>query len=207
MQAVRWKPRRAESLPPSRTNRRAVSPLIATILLVAIVIVLAAVLYVVVGNLTRGASATPPLGSSLYVGPAAALQGTSTSNSYCQKLHYCYSVPVAAAGPGLSIGGLSLAVRTAQGTLHEVTKNHAQVAIVGLNGKVLAYTQISKNQPFLETAWTHFASGVSNQTVLDDTMTIFLQFGNTQTNPAGSGFTLEVDATSGYTGSVVAALP
>ena len=57
-----------------RANKKGVSPIIATILLVAITVVLAAVLYVLISGLTRGPGNTP-LGSAMAVGSSTA--GTS----------------------------------------------------------------------------------------------------------------------------------
>jgi flagellin-like protein len=55
---------RLSRTPPAR--HRGVSPIIAMILLVAIVVVLAAVLYVLVGGLTHGPG-NPPIGSALLI--------------------------------------------------------------------------------------------------------------------------------------------
>jgi flagellin-like protein len=57
-------------------GKRGVSPIIATILLVAITVVLAAVLYILISGLTKGPGNTP-LGSALAVGnPTASAGGT-----------------------------------------------------------------------------------------------------------------------------------
>ncbi|HLY76861.1 MAG TPA: archaellin/type IV pilin N-terminal domain-containing protein, partial [Thermoplasmata archaeon] len=65
-----------------RKNRRAVSPIIATILLVAITVVLAAVLYILIQQYTKNGSNGSPLGSALALGTSsdAAAGGTNYYN-------------------------------------------------------------------------------------------------------------------------------
>src|SRR4029077_16667981 len=60
-------------------GRRGVSPIIATILLVAITVVLAAVLYILISGLTKGPGNTP-LGTALAMGsPQAGTNGTANT--------------------------------------------------------------------------------------------------------------------------------
>ena len=66
-----------------RARKRGVSPIIATILLVAITVVLAAVLYILDSGLTKGPGNTP-LGTSLALNkPAEASKGAgATTNNW-----------------------------------------------------------------------------------------------------------------------------
>jgi len=186
---------------------RAVSPVLATVLLVAIVVVLAAVLYLLVFGLVGTSRLPSPIGDQLAVGPAKFLTGTSSTNSYCQTSHYCYSVPVAQVQSSLPIDGLAFKVLTTQNAPWEVSKNYARLAIVGLNGNVLAYTQISKNNPYVVSSWAHYSSGISGSTTFTNQMTLMVQFGNPAHSPAGQGLTLVVYGTSAYSGQVSASLP
>ncbi|MCI4327289.1 MAG: hypothetical protein L3K16_06620 [Thermoplasmata archaeon] len=186
---------------------RGVTPILATILLVAIVVVLAAVLYVVTTRLTDSGGPHPPLGTSLYVGPARAVQGTSSTNAFCQTSHPCYNVPVASATSGVTLGGLGFKVVSSTGTLWEVTKNYARLSIVGVDGAVLAYSQLSKNSAFAVGSWQHFGAGASATTMVESSMDIVVQFGNPAANPGGTGLTLVVYGTAAYSGSISAALP
>ena len=65
----------------SRKNKRGVSPIIATILLVAITVVLAAVLYILVTGLLTHTSTTSSIGMSAST-PGQCVSGTSTFNTY-----------------------------------------------------------------------------------------------------------------------------
>src|SRR5580658_10823265 len=62
-----------------KAQKRGVSPIIATILLVAITVVLAAVLYVLISGLTHGPGSTP-IGSAFTTGKATAGTCAATSS-------------------------------------------------------------------------------------------------------------------------------
>jgi hypothetical protein len=168
--------------------------------------VLASVLYVVIAGLAH-TSASTPLGSAFYAGPASGIIGTAQTNAYCQTGHYCYSIPIDEAGSGVSIGDLNYVVREASGTVHIVTQNSAQLSIVNDKNIVEAYSKIAKNGAFEVTAWQKLASGTTSSTPLSDLQTIWLQFGNTKTSPFGQGDTLEVLGTGSFSGSVTISLP
>src|ERR1700747_2982587 len=88
-----------------RKRQRGVSPIIATILLVAITVVLAAVLYILISGLTKGPGNTP-LGTSLALAaPAEETAGTG----------HWYNFSVQSAGGGLTLGNLQLQIETPSG--------------------------------------------------------------------------------------------
>ena len=60
-----------------KARKRGVSPIIATILLVAITVVLAAVLYVLISGLTGGGVGSKPIGTAITVGPNPSPAATS----------------------------------------------------------------------------------------------------------------------------------
>jgi flagellin-like protein len=192
--------------PPNRRRLRAVSPVIATILLVAIVVVLAAVLYVVVGGLAR-TSVKDPLGSELYVGPAAQVIGTARTSTFCQSGHFCYSIPIDEVGQGISFGDVSFEVRSPSGSVHVVTQNFAQLSIVNDKNGVDAYSKVAKNGAFEVTGWQKFGAGTTASTPLSNLQTIWLQFGNTKASPFGQGNSVEVLGEGPFSGSMTVGLP
>jgi flagellin-like protein len=189
-----------------RTGPRGISPIIAMVLLVAIVVVLAAVLYVMVSGFGHTSSSVP-LGTAFYGGPAAQEKGTSASKAYCQANHYCYEVPIDEVGNGLKLGDLNFKVVSTTGAVHVVSGRTAQLAIVATSSSVLAYSQVKSNQPYVVTSWTKLESGTTSSTPITTLMTIWVQFGNTKTSPFGQGYSLDVLGVDAYSGSVAIALP
>jgi flagellin-like protein len=187
-------------------RRKAVSPIIATILLVAITVVLAAVLYVMISGLSHNTAATP-LGTAFFAGPASETVGSAQTNTYCQNHHFCYSIPIDEAGQGVTFGDLNFVVHTSTGSDHVVTQNFAQLSVVSDKNAVQAFSKIAKNSAFAVTAWQAFSPGTSSGTPLSDLQTIWIQFGNTHVSPFGQGETLEVIGTGTFSGSVVVDLP
>jgi flagellin-like protein len=188
-------------------RRAGVSPIIATLLLLAIVVVLAGVLYVLVSGELRNSSPVP-LGTEFYAGPAnGGIVGTAASNAYCEKGHYCYSIPIDEAGGGLALGELNFKVLDATGSPHVVSKNFAQVALVTIKNSVVAAAKVSKNGAFVVTSWQTYAAGVSSSTPVSNLQVIWVQFGNTATPPYHNGDTLVVLGTGSFAGDVTVALP
>ncbi|MGA8303669.1 MAG: archaellin/type IV pilin N-terminal domain-containing protein [Thermoplasmata archaeon] len=96
-----------------KAQKRGVSPIIATILLVAITVVLAAVLYVLISGLTHGPGSAP-LGTNF--GWGVPVNSTGSTSTQCTVVtHYCYSIEVAAAGGGLTTSSVTLSLRNAGG--------------------------------------------------------------------------------------------
>jgi flagellin-like protein len=134
-----------------RKHQRGVSPIIATILLVAITVVLAAVLYILISGLTKGPGNTP-LGTSLALNkPFEAAKGTN----------FWYNFTVQSAGGGLILNNLNFQVQTATGGI---------VTLAGATLTVLTLTGASAGVYNLATGlWT---SG--GPTVVSSSMTIVL---------------------------------
>ena len=106
----RWRSRRCRF---AHRRSHGVSDIVATILIVAITVVLAAVLYLLVTSLTKS-SASDPLGSAFTWGAPTNATGVPTLG--CAGLsHYCYLVQVAYTGTGLAVTSLTLGVNTANG--------------------------------------------------------------------------------------------
>jgi archaeal type IV pilus assembly protein PilA len=111
-----------------RKNRRAVSPIIATILLVAITVVLAAVLYILVQQYTKGGSTGTPLGGALSLG--ASSDSTKGTTNY-------YNFSVTSASSALTFTSTAFQVKTAGGTIVALTGT-STVTVISLTGTALA---------------------------------------------------------------------
>jgi archaeal type IV pilus assembly protein PilA len=90
-----------------KPRQRGVSPIIATILLVAITVVLAAVLYILISGLTKGPGNTP-IGSALAFG---------TPVPATNKWAHWYNATVASAGGGITMGATNWQFVTATGSI------------------------------------------------------------------------------------------
>jgi flagellin-like protein len=97
-----------------KARKRGVSPIIATILLVAITVVLAAVLYVLISGLTHGAGSVP-LGTDISWGSPNNVSGTAPLGCAAAAGHWCYSIEIAGTGGGVSTSNIQLALRSALG--------------------------------------------------------------------------------------------
>ncbi|MGB7124802.1 MAG: archaellin/type IV pilin N-terminal domain-containing protein [Thermoplasmata archaeon] len=97
-----------------KARKRAVSPIIATILLVAITVVLAAVLYVLISGLTHGPGSAP-LGTNFGWGQPDNATGTAIIGCAAATGHYCYSIEIASAGGGITTTSVDLSLRNAAG--------------------------------------------------------------------------------------------
>jgi flagellin-like protein len=97
-----------------RAGKRGVSPIIATILLVAITVVLAAVLYVLVSGLTHGPGSAP-LGSKFSWGKPHNTSGRVVIGCPAAAGHFCYSIEVASVGGGLASSSVGLALASGRG--------------------------------------------------------------------------------------------
>lgn len=97
-----------------RSRKKGVSPIIATILLVAITVVLAAVLYVLISGLTKGPGNTP-IGSAFGYGTVSNV--TSTAPTGCVAAKECYSLQIASATSGLTPNGMTFSVKNGGATV------------------------------------------------------------------------------------------
>jgi FlaG/FlaF family flagellin (archaellin) len=89
---------------------RAVSDMVATLLIVAITIVLAAVLYVAISSWTNS-TGSAPLGSEFAWGSPANV--TSTTTDGCAgTTHYCYSIDMVVTGTDVPLARISLYLQT-----------------------------------------------------------------------------------------------
>jgi flagellin-like protein len=135
-----------------RKNRRAVSPIIATILLVAITVVLAAVLYILIQQYTKSGASGVPLGSALSL--SASQDSVHAGTTY-------YNFSVASASSTLTFTSLAFQVQTSGGTI--VTVAAGAVGIIGLNGGAALATY---------TMGTGWPAGTSGTVTSQDTLVL-----------------------------------
>ncbi len=123
-----------------KNGKRGVSPIIATILLVAITVVLAAVLYILISGLTKGPGSTP-LGTAFAWGSPSNITASSGSlPAGCGALsHGCYSIEIASAS-GITTSDLNFALRTSAGAAASFVTG-TTISLIGLSGtSVATYT-------------------------------------------------------------------
>jgi len=165
-----------------------VSPIIATILLVAITVVLAAVLYILISGLTKGPGNTP-LGTALAVGmPVSSGGGT------------VYTMTITPSS-GLTPASLNFEVTSSSGT---ILASGTSIQIVGPNGCGLATYTFSTN------AWA--AGGTLPACVPAGTTTTILSSGEqfqltASASLTGAGDKLVAIGTGSFSGQVATNLP
>ena len=102
-------------------------PIIVTILLDAITVVLAAVLYVLISSLTTGGANTVPIGGAFGFGTAA--QASGAPASACASGHACYSVGISSAGSSATTANIKFAVQSGG-----VAQTFTSVALMPISG-------------------------------------------------------------------------
>ena len=189
-------------------RKRAVSPIIATILLVAITVVLAAVLYVLISGLTHG-TGTAPVGSAFaagnavagnsgYTGSASACTtSTSALASAIKTGDWTYTLTVESSS--LTFGSLGMEVKSSGGTIATGTGGFY---IVNTAGNVVACGTGS----FAQTSWAYSTvttPGVTASTPLTTLYTIVIDTGSSAAiNPwAGQGYSFIGVGVGSYSGT------
>ena len=169
-----------------KARKRGVSPIIATILLVAITVVLAAVLYVLISGLTHGTGSTP-LGSAIGFGSATPTHSSAASTG-CAANDYCYTVAIASASG--------------------VVTSDLEFKVTGVSGATVAFTSVTLvNVTSVSLAVWHVAGGAaSNGSVTVTTLDYFVvDMGGSPVS--GAGDSLVALGVGGFSGSVSIALP
>ncbi len=178
-----------------KAGKRGVSPIIATILLVAITVVLAAVLYVLISGLTRGPGNTP-------IGSAMAVSGATDGacKTYCN-----YTFSIQSASSGVTANGLKFQAQGSGG----VILTYTNVRLIDVSNCVVGY--------YTSAGWTAGAPatptgagpascaatiGLTTQISSGDQLIVA-----TTSTLAGSGDSLIVIGTGAYSGTISAAIP
>jgi len=197
-----------------KARKRGVSPIIATILLVAITVVLAAVLYVLISGLTKGPGNTP-LGSAFGAGAATLVTGTATTNLIgCKTGDYCYYLTIEQASTGLTLSSIGFEVRSSAGTASGAA---VSISIDSIQSSAAANTVPATcaaaicNGGSGSTGWTYGSAGPcaagcgAGTQISSATMYMYIDMGTA--NPTGGGNTLLALAQGSYSGTVNTNLP
>ncbi len=179
-----------------RRNRRGVSPIIATILLVAITVALAASLYILLIPLISHPST--PLSGNLAWGSFDQRTGTP-GNLGCAFGHYCWQVGLATANNGVTPSSLNLYVQNGTGlTISTSTWTFAFLTSTNTVAASSPGPTAGSSGP----GWT--GNGTGN--VLTLAMYLWIDTGSS-TAPPGQSFLLQTVGVNGFSGSFGDALP
>lgn len=178
-----------------RHGRRGVSPIIATILLVAITVIIAAVLYTLLIPLL-GHSSTP-LQSNLAFGVSTPRTGTGAIG--CAVGDSCWSVQIQTATNGVAVSSFSLYVQNSSGlTVSTIGWNFT---FVDASNRLVAYAP--GPQAGSSTGWTA-GPNYSTDNSLTLAMTLWIDTGSAHSQPSGN--TLFAVGQGTWSGSVSSAL-
>jgi len=205
-----------------KARKRGVSPIIATILLVAITVVLAAVLYVLISGLTKGPGNTP-LGSAFAMGSATLNTvshtgaGIGCTTPAAGATEYCYQLTIEQASTGLTLSSVGFEVRTTSGTAFAVT-GISIASISSATGAASTTLPATCTGPVCNggsgsTAWGYGTTGVcvgpptcgASTQISSATMVLIIDMGTV--SPSGQGYVLVALAQGSYSGTVTATLP
>ncbi len=174
-----------------KARKRGVSPIIATILLVAITVVLAAVLYVLISGLTKGPGGTP-LGTAFGFGTPTQQTGpTGGTAGACAATHECYEIAIASASGGLTAGELNLQVKNSLGAT-------VSGVIIYIDSFTTGNYLTGNSNP--ATTWTATGTLLTSSTPLASTMTIWVDTGGSVA--FGAGWTITAFGTGSFSSSV-----
>jgi archaeal type IV pilus assembly protein PilA len=202
-----------------KARKRAVSPIIATILLVAITVVLAAVLYVLISGLTHGPGNTPigsafqagaaTAGNSGYTGASSACAaGTTTLAAAVKASDWTYTLTIESST--VSFGSVGYEVKASTGAV--LAGGAGGFYVVNSGGQVAACYLTTAAGGFAVTGGMTYptAAGATASTSLTTLYTIVIDTGsNAAANPwTGQGDTFNAIGLGSYSGTTAAqALP
>src|SRR5580658_3737776 len=187
-------------------RRRGVSDILATILLVAIVVVLVAVLFILDSALTHGPG-NSPIGSALAVGggsPATKCSGVGIPTIGCLAANdHVYTLVVAHST--VAFGDVLFEVKTPTGVPYIATTDGG-FNILNIVGSTVAAYNLTVSGPLVvpdSGSWAYFSgTGVGAGTPLTTTSTIVVDMGSV--DPTGQGYEFLVAGTGHYSGTTTA---
>ncbi len=161
-----------------RRGRRGVSPIIATILLVAITVIIAAVLYTLLIPLLGHAGT--PLQSNFAFGTTTVHQPT-VGQIGCAAGDYCWAIQIQTATQGVAPSSFSLYVQNTSGLT--VSTTSWNFTIIDASNHLVAYAP--GPQAGSSTGWTP-GPGYSTDNGLNLAMTIWIDTGSAHGQPGGN---------------------
>jgi flagellin-like protein len=193
-----------------KARGRGVSPIIATILLVAITVVLAAVLYVLISGLTHGPGSTP-IGSAFATGRAtggtcAAGSGQSLGAAAitggCKAGDFVYTVTIESST--VTFDSVLFQVKTSSGGVFAGGSASSSFAVLDSGGHVAAITVTGATVTMTST-WSGYgpttaAPAYKASTPLTNLYTIVID-GGSSTSLTGQGLTLVALGTGSFSGA------
>jgi len=169
-----------------------VSPIIATILLVAITVVLAAVLYILISGLTKGPGNTP-------IGTAVSFSGVSEQTNTAGT-QWNYTMSVQTTTSGMTWSNMLFQVQNAGGTL--ITTGPTKVVISGTTGCNLATFTFSTSAWGAVGATCAGTTGGSALVLAGETIQM-----QSSVNLNGQGATITIVGQGSFSGSSVSTVP
>jgi flagellin-like protein len=194
-----------------KSKKRGVSPIIATILLVAITVVLAAVLYVLITGLTHGPSSTG-IGGAFNAGNPIASKCTTAAQTFaangCLTGDYEYTLTVESSS--ITMASIEFEVKTSAGAILTLAAGVGGFSLVntagapvaqGTGNGVTANAVMAMNGPLANFAASPACNGgaCSSSTPITSIYTIVIDMG--PANPAGLGYTFIGVGIGSYSGT------
>jgi flagellin-like protein len=191
-----------------KARKRGVSPIIATILLVAITVVLAAVLYVLITGLTHGPSSVG-IGGAFNAGNPVASTCAPAANTYaangCKGGDYIYTLTVESSS--ITFTSAEFEVKTSTGAILGLTAGTGGFAIMNTAGVAVALSAATSATMAMTSPFTAFSATAgacngntcSSSSPLTSIYTIVIDMGTA--NPAGQGYTFVAIGIGTYSGT------
>ncbi|HTW40485.1 MAG TPA: archaellin/type IV pilin N-terminal domain-containing protein [Thermoplasmata archaeon] len=191
-----------------KARKRGVSPIIATILLVAITVVLAAVLYVLITGLTHGPGSVG-IGTAFNAGnPVSSTCGAG--NTYaangCKAGDIIYTLTVESSS--ITFTSAQFEVKTATGSIAAITTGTGGFAIVNTAGVAVAASAATSASLAMTSPFSVFSAVAgacngntcSSSSPLTSIYTIVIDLG-TAPSPSGQGYTFVAIGVGSYSGT------
>ncbi len=178
-----------------RSRKKGVSPIIATILLVAITVVLAAVLYVLISNLTHGPGNAPIGGAFTAGNPVAGTCPTALVGKVCSTGQQVYTLTIESST--VTFGSVLFQVKNPSGS---VLSNSGGFAVVTSTNTVAAIENVTGGLSMTQ-SWTSYPGGTyTSGSPLTSVFTIVVNLGTT-TSISGQGDTFNAVGIGSYSGT------
>jgi flagellin-like protein len=193
-----------------KARKRAVSPIIATILLVAITVVLAAVLYVLISGLTHGPGSTP-IGSAFTTGHvlsgtcgagSAQTLGAAAITGGCKAGDFIYTLTVETST--VTFGSVLFEVKSASGGVDTNGGASSSFAVLDVTSHVAAIS-VTGATIAMTAKWPGYGLTTTTPTYKDSTpltnLFVIVIDGGSATPTTGQGLTFVVQGTGSFSGA------
>ncbi len=183
-------------------RRRGVSPIIATILLVAITVVLAAVLYVLISGLSHGPGSTP-IGSAFAISTPTASTCTAagvTAKTCATAGDQIFTFTIAQST--ITLGSVEFALKTSSGGAFTNSLVGSFAIETAVGAEVASYSEATGPGFAMLSSWTHYAGTNSAGTPITTTMSLVIDTGTAATSwTPGQGNIVSALGVGSYSGA------